>query len=246
MSECDDWREIFTYRDAMYLEQCGYRYVESILDKEEFARNLGGAFSERKAQIIFDIAKRDRFYAIHRAINRRIFADSPRKCLTGDARIDSALQGGVARGEVTLLHGFQRSHNVDIPHELISTSVIHAGNTSNRPKCIYIDVSNSFGPCRILAIAKNYGVDGETLCDNIIYGTANDARELCTLIEQAYYATRVLNVVSVIVDTVDSILNRDGTSNILTRDSPDRFPLRMGETRRSIAQFTGRSNTYIY
>jgi DNA repair protein RAD51 len=52
-------------------------------------------------------------------------------------------------------------------------------------KCLYIDTKNNFRPALLLAIAERYGLDGNTVLDNVAYARAHNTDEQTKLLLQA-------------------------------------------------------------
>ena len=52
-------------------------------------------------------------------------------------------------------------------------------------KCLYIDTEGTFRPVRMLAVADRYGLDGESVLDNIAYARAYNADHQLQLLIQA-------------------------------------------------------------
>lgn len=52
-------------------------------------------------------------------------------------------------------------------------------------KCLYIDTEGTFRPVRMLAVAERFGLDGESVLDNIAYARAYNADHQLQLLIQA-------------------------------------------------------------
>lgn len=88
---------------------------------------------------------------------------------TGSKSFDELLGGGIETKAITEIFGEFRCGKTQLCHTLCVTSQIHEKNPG---KVAYIDTEGTFRPARIRAIAERFGVDADSVLDNIVYARA--------------------------------------------------------------------------
>lgn len=85
---------------------------------------------------------------------------------TGSTALDEILDGGIESRAVTEIYGEFRCGKTQLCHTLCVTSQI---NEQNPGKVAYIDTEGSFRPKRIRAIAERFGVEPDSVLENVAY-----------------------------------------------------------------------------
>ncbi|MBN2127792.1 MAG: DNA repair and recombination protein RadA [Candidatus Diapherotrites archaeon] len=124
------------------------------------------------------------------------------KITTGSTEVNELIGGGIETQSITEIYGkfasgktqwcFQTAVTVQLPIE-------QGGLEGN---CLYIDSENSFRPERVEAIAKNLGLDRDTVLKNIFVARAYNADHQMLLAEKAAELVKEKNIKLVIVDSL--------------------------------------------
>lgn len=83
---------------------------------------------------------------------------------TGSQALDDILEGGIETKSITEMYGEYRCGKTQLCHTLAVTSQINAQNPG---KVAWIDTEGAFRPKRIRAIAARFGVDPDSVLDNV-------------------------------------------------------------------------------
>lgn len=85
---------------------------------------------------------------------------------TGSAAVDALLCGGFETKSITEIYGESKGGKTQLCHTIAVTAQIHE---THGGKVAYIDTEGTFRPERIKMIAQRFGVDPDTVLDNIAY-----------------------------------------------------------------------------
>lgn len=92
---------------------------------------------------------------------------------TGCAAFDQLLGGGLESMSITEAFGEFRTGKTQLAHTLCVTSQLPTSMNGGEGKAIFIDTENTFRPERIVSIAQRFGLDGNTVLENILVARAH-------------------------------------------------------------------------
>uniref|UniRef100_A0A6A7GAV1 Meiotic recombinase Dmc1 n=1 Tax=Hirondellea gigas TaxID=1518452 RepID=A0A6A7GAV1_9CRUS len=91
---------------------------------------------------------------------------------TGCKAFDELLGGGIESMSITEIFGEFRTGKTQICHTLCVTAQLPTELGGGNGKVVFIDTEGTFRPDRIIQIANRFGVDANTVLDNILYARA--------------------------------------------------------------------------
>ena len=121
---------------------------------------------------------------------------------TGTKAIDNLLGKGIETQAITELIGEYGSGKTQICHELCVTVQLPVEQGGLGARALFIDTEGTFRPERIMNIAKNFGLDPDTILGNIIYARAYNSDHQILLADEAANLVPANNVRLLIVDSV--------------------------------------------
>ncbi|OWY92920.1 DNA repair protein, partial [Phytophthora megakarya] len=80
-----------------------------------------------------------------------------------------ALEGGIETGSITEMFGEFRTGKTQLCHQLCVTCQLPVDRGGGEGKALYIDTEGTFRPQRLQAIAERYGLDGDSVLDNVAF-----------------------------------------------------------------------------
>ena len=104
---------------------------------------------------------------------------------TGSKDLDSLLGGGVETGSLTEIFGEFRTGKTQLCHTLCVTSQLPLDQGGGEGKAMYIDTEGTFRPQRLVAIAERFGLDVETVLDNVAFARAHNSEQQMDLLKMA-------------------------------------------------------------
>jgi len=126
------------------------------------------------------------------------------KITTSSNEIDELLGGGIETQSITEVYGKYGSGKTQWCFQLCITTQLPKDKGGLGGKILYIDSENSFRPERITAIAKDFGLDEETVLKNIFVARAYNSDHQMALTEKAKDMIEKDNVKLLIVDSLTS------------------------------------------
>jgi meiotic recombination protein DMC1 len=101
---------------------------------------------------------------------------------TGSKKLDEMLGGGIESMAITEVFGEFRTGKTQLCHTLCVTAQLPRSQGGGNGKVAYIDTESTFRPEKICKIAERFGLDGETVLENITYGRAYTTEHQSTLL----------------------------------------------------------------
>ncbi|XP_056379845.1 meiotic recombination protein DMC1/LIM15 homolog isoform X3 [Hyla sarda] len=97
--------------------------------------------------------------------------------------INKLLGGGVESMAITETFGEFRTGKTQMSHTLCVTAQLTGHNGYSGGKVIFVDTENTFRPDRLRDIADRFGVDHDTMLDNVLYARAYTSEHQMELLD---------------------------------------------------------------
>jgi len=123
---------------------------------------------------------------------------------TGCSNLDKLLMGGVETRAITELIGEFGAGKTQICHQLAVTVQLPKDKGGLGGKAIYIDTEGTFRPERVVQIAKRFGLDPDTVLENIVYARAFNSDHQEVLVKKAFEIVKEEDVKLLVVDSLIS------------------------------------------
>jgi DNA repair protein RadA len=122
---------------------------------------------------------------------------------TGSSALDDLLLGGIEAQAITELYGEFASGKTQVCHTLSAISQEKKSKIVSRDgKVLYIDTEGTFRPQRLYQIAETRGLDGETVLENVLVASVNNASIFEVLIQQLGKIVRDNEIRLIVVDSL--------------------------------------------
>ncbi len=121
---------------------------------------------------------------------------------TGSKSLDALLGKGFETQAITELIGEFGSGKTQLCHQTSVTVQLPRERGGLSGRALFIDTEGTFRPERVVAVAKNFGLDPDETLGNIIYARAYNSDHQLLLAEEASNIVPKNNVRLVIVDSV--------------------------------------------
>lgn len=128
---------------------------------------------------------------------------------TGSKQLDALLEGGIETGSITEIFGEFRTGKTQLCHTLAVTSQLPVEQGGGEGKALYIDTEGTFRPARLIQIAERFGLDGESILDNVAYARAYNSEHQCALLQQASGLMSQSRYALLIVDSATALYRTD-------------------------------------
>ncbi|KAG7387978.1 recombinase rad51 [Phytophthora boehmeriae] len=128
---------------------------------------------------------------------------------TGSTAVDELLKGGIETGSITELFGEFRTGKTQLCHQLCVTCQLPVDRGGGEGKALYIDTEGTFRPQRLQAIAERYGLDGDSVLDNVAFARAYNSEHQMQLLIQASAMMAESRYALVIVDSATALFRTD-------------------------------------
>ncbi|KAJ0400150.1 hypothetical protein P43SY_007169 [Pythium insidiosum] len=130
---------------------------------------------------------------------------------TGSNALDELLKGqcGFETGSITELFGEFRTGKTQLCHQLCVTCQLPVDRGGGEGKALYIDTEGTFRPQRLVAIAERYGLDGDSVLDNVAFARAYNSEHQMQLLIQASAMMAESRYALVIVDSATALYRTD-------------------------------------
>ncbi|KAG7390653.1 recombinase rad51 [Phytophthora pseudosyringae] len=128
---------------------------------------------------------------------------------TGSNAVDELLKGGVETGSITELFGEFRTGKTQLCHQLCVTCQLPVDRGGGEGKALFIDTEGTFRPQRLQAIAERYGLDGDSVLDNVAFARAYNSEHQMQLLIQASAMMAESRFALVIVDSATALFRTD-------------------------------------
>ncbi|OQR90817.1 DNA repair protein RAD51 [Achlya hypogyna] len=128
---------------------------------------------------------------------------------TGSTALDELLRGGFETGSITELFGEFRTGKTQLCHQLCVTCQLPVDKGGGEGKALYIDTEGTFRPQRLVAIAERYGLDGDSVLDNVAFARAYNSEHQMQLLSQASAMMAESRYALVVVDSATALFRTD-------------------------------------
>ncbi|KAG3121292.1 DNA repair protein RAD51 A [Phytophthora idaei] len=128
---------------------------------------------------------------------------------TGSNAVDELLKGGIETGSITEMFGEFRTGKTQLCHQLCVTCQLPVDRGGGEGKALYIDTEGTFRPQRLQAIAERYGLDGDSVLDNVAFARAYNSEHQMQLLIQASAMMAESRFALVIVDSATALFRTD-------------------------------------
>eukprot|EP00030_Apusomonadida_sp_AF-17_P004399 a509628_311.p2 GENE.a509628_311~~a509628_311.p2 ORF type:complete len:355 (-),score=164.09 a509628_311:150-1163(-) len=128
---------------------------------------------------------------------------------TGATELDNLLGGGIETGSITELFGEFRTGKTQLCHTLAVTCQLPLASGGGEGKCLYIDTEGTFRPERLMEIAERFGLNGESVLDNVAYARAFNVDHQMTLLVQASALMADSRYALLVIDSLTALYRTD-------------------------------------
>uniref|UniRef100_M4C046 DNA repair protein RAD51 homolog n=1 Tax=Hyaloperonospora arabidopsidis (strain Emoy2) TaxID=559515 RepID=M4C046_HYAAE len=128
---------------------------------------------------------------------------------TGSNAVDELLKGGVETGSITEIFGEFRTGKTQLCHQLCVTCQLPVDRGGGEGKALFIDTEGTFRPQRLQAIAERYGLDGDSVLNNVAFARAYNSEHQMQLLVQASAMMAESRFALVIVDSATALFRTD-------------------------------------
>lgn len=128
---------------------------------------------------------------------------------TGSSELDALLGGGIESSSITELFGEFRTGKTQLSHTLCVTSQLPPAAGGALGKAMYIDTEGTFRPERLGPIAERFGLDPQTVLDNVAYARAYNSDHQTKLLVDAAALMAQSRFALLVVDSVSALYRTD-------------------------------------
>lgn len=186
---------------AQKMRELGFNTVESLATAA--ARELESAgIGEKKALEIIRAARSSLSLSFVRADELLKLRQSVLRLATGSKALDELLGGGLETQTITEFYGEYGSGKSQMCHQLCVNVQLPPGQGGLNGGVLYVDTENTFRTERIVQMAKNLGLDPESVTKNIIVAEAYTSDHQMFLLEKSDSIIKENNIRLIIVDSL--------------------------------------------
>ena len=138
--------------------------------------------------------------------------EDPRDVLVlpeGAKELDKMLNGGIETGSITEIYGEFRTGKTQLCHQLCVTCQLPLEQGGGVGKAMYIDTEGTFRSERLVAIAERYGLDSESVLENVACARAYNSDHQTQLLMQAAAMMAESHFALIIVDSATALYRTD-------------------------------------
>ena len=128
---------------------------------------------------------------------------------TGSKELDVILLGGIETGSITEIYGEFRTGKTQLCHQLCVTCQLPVEQGGGEGKAMYIDTEGTFRPERLIAMAERYGLDSQSVMDNVAYARAYNSDHQSNLLMQAAAMMAESRYALLIIDSATGLYRTD-------------------------------------
>lgn len=128
---------------------------------------------------------------------------------TGSTALDELLRGGIETGSITELFGEFRTGKTQLCHQLCVTCQLPLDKGGGEGKALFIDTEGTFRPQRLVSIAERYGLDGDSVLDNVAFARAYNSEHQMQLLLQASAMLAESRYALIVVDSATALFRTD-------------------------------------
>lgn len=186
---------------AQKMRELGFNTVESLATAA--ARELESAgIGEKKGLEIIRAARSSLSLSFVRADELLKLRQNVLRLATGSKALDELLGGGLETQTISEFYGEYGSGKSQLCHQLCVNVQLPAGQGGLNGGVLYIDTENTFRTERIVQMAKNLGLDPESVAKNIIVAEAYTSDHQMFLLEKSDTIIKENNIRLIIVDSL--------------------------------------------
>lgn len=127
----------------------------------------------------------------------------------GSSELNKLLEGGIETGSITEIFGEFRTGKTQLCHQLAVSCQLPIDQGGAEGKCLILDTEGTFRPERLVAIAERYGLDSQSVLDNIAYARAYNSDHQTQLLVQASAMMAESRYALLIVDSATALYRTD-------------------------------------
>ncbi|XP_011697004.1 PREDICTED: DNA repair protein RAD51 homolog A [Wasmannia auropunctata] len=200
-----------TEGDVKKLQDAGYYTVESVAyaTKKELVAIKG--ISEIKVDKLQQEASKMVMMGFKSATEIHQTRANIVYITTGSKELDKLLGGGIETGSITEIFGEFRSGKSQLCHTLAVNCQLPISMGGAEGKCLYIDTENTFRPERLIAVAEKYGINGQSVLDNVACARAFNSDHQTKLLLLASAMMTEARYALLIVDSATGLYRTDYT-----------------------------------
>jgi len=188
---------------AQKLRELGFNTVESLATAA--ARELEPAgIGEKKALELIRAARSSLSLSFIRADELLRLRQTVLRLTTGSKALDELLGGGLETQTITEFYGEYGSGKSQVCHQLCVNVQLPPERGGLNGGALYIDTENTFRTERILQMARNLGLDPESVVKNIVVAEAYTSDHQMFLLENSDSIIKANNIRLIIVDSLTS------------------------------------------
>lgn len=131
------------------------------------------------------------------------------KITTGSAELDRLLGGGLESNSITEAFGEFRTGKTQIAHTLCVTCQLPLERGGGNGKAVFIDTEATFRPDRIKPIAERFGMNPETVLDNILVARAFTHEHQANLIAGVAAKMAEEQYALIVIDSITALFRTD-------------------------------------
>ncbi len=195
--------------DLTKLMEAGYCTVESITHATLRKLTDIKGISEQKAQKIKEVSYKLVPMGFLTAAQQLETRKDLIQLSTGSKDLDALLGGGVETGSLTEIFGEFRTGKTQLCHTLCVTSQLPLDQGGGEGKAMYIDTEGTFRPQRLVAIAERFGLDVDTVLDNVAFARAHNSEQQMDLLKMASAMMSEDRYALVVVDSATALFRTD-------------------------------------
>lgn len=195
--------------DITKLMEAGHHTVESLIytPRKQLLQIKG--FSDAKIDKVLKEAAKLVKTGFISASNFKDMRSEMISITTGSGELDKLLNGGIESGGITEIFGEFRTGKTQLCHTLAVTSQLGIDQGGASGKCLYIDTEGTFRPERLVPIANRYGLDPQTVLDNVIYARAYNSDQQSQFLLEAGALMSESKYALLVVDSAIALYRTD-------------------------------------
>eukprot|EP00771_Trimastix_marina_P001575 gnl/Trimastix_PCT/2655.p1 GENE.gnl/Trimastix_PCT/2655~~gnl/Trimastix_PCT/2655.p1 ORF type:complete len:346 (-),score=92.77 gnl/Trimastix_PCT/2655:20-1018(-) len=198
-----------TAGDIRALQDAGYHTIESVAYAPKKALTQIKKISEAKADKLMAEAAKIIPMGFTTATEFQQQRQEIVHLGTGSKALDALLQGGIETGSITEIFGEFKTGKTQLCHTLCVTCQLPMDQGGGEGKALYIDTEGTFRPERLVATAAKYGLDGQTVLDNVAYARAYNTDHQSSLLIQASAMMAEDRYALLVVDSATALYRTD-------------------------------------
>ncbi|KAA6376058.1 MAG: putative DNA repair protein RAD51 [Streblomastix strix] len=205
--------------DIKKLIEAGFHTVESVaFQPKKLLLNVKGISEVKADKLMAECAKIVPlgFQTAAQVHNTRLQIC---RLTTGSKELDTLLQGGIETGSITEIFGEFKTGKTQICHTLCVTAQLPQDQGGGEGRAMYIDTEGTFRPERLIAAAERFGMDAQSVLDNVAYARAYNTDHQMQLLSQAAGLMSDERYSLLIVDSATALYRTDysGRGELSTR-----------------------------